>query len=168
MKKLIIISILIIIGCATDPELDNALHSYQLEDLNSNSITFGEILSHNTFIGKAILYYFPISDTWSLCKSRFDSLNELYLEYGGINGNLIIIGVGKNDDNIIYEVAEDTVLPYVKETGNYNLRDELGVVDRDVYFYNTSGHYVNKVNLTAEYNKTQIESIINGLLNETP
>jgi len=95
-------------------------------------------------------------------------LNELYLEYGGINGNLIIIGVGKNDDNIIYEVAEDTVLPYVKETGNYNLRDELGVVNRDVYFYNTSGHYVNKVNLTAEYNKTQIESIINEILNETP
>ena len=146
----------------------NAINIYELEDLNANSSTFGQTLNHNTFLGKAILYYFPISDTWSLCKSRFDSLNEIYLEYGGVNGNIIIIGVGKNDGNSIYTVAEDTILPYIKEADDYNLRDELGVVDRDVYFYNTSGDYVYKVNLTTEFDKSLIESIINGILNETP
>ena len=80
----------------------------------------------------------------------------------------MIIGVGKNDGNSIYTVAEDTILPYIKETDDYNLRDELGVVDRDVYFYNTSGDYVYKVNLTTEFDKSLIESIINGILNETP
>ena len=85
-----------------------------------------------------------------------------------MNSNIIIIGVGKNDGNSIYIVAEDTILPYIKETDDYNLRDELGVVDRDVYFYNTSGEYVYKVNLTAEFDKSLIESIINGILNETP
>ena len=42
---------------------DNTLNSYQLEDLNSSSSSFGETLSHNTFSGKVILYYFPLSDT---------------------------------------------------------------------------------------------------------
>jgi len=42
---------------------DNVINIYQLEDLNSTSSTFGQITSHNTFLGKAILYYFPISDT---------------------------------------------------------------------------------------------------------
>ena len=144
---------------------DSAIYTYQLEDLNSNSSTFEQILSHNNFLGKAILYYFPSSDTWLLCKSRFDSLNALYLEYGGVSGNIVIIGIGKNNGNTIYTVSEDTILPYVKETDDYKLRDELGVVDRDVYFYNTSGDYVNTVNLTAEFNKSHIKSIINSLLN---
>ena len=192
IRRLIIL--LLIVGCVTEPEDcagvaggnsyldecggcdgdnstctdDNTLNSYQLEDLNSSSSSFGETLSHNTFSGKVILYYFPLSDTWSLCKNRFDSLNELFLEYGGDNGDIKIIGVGKNDGNTIYTVAEDTVLPYVKETDDYNLRNELGVVDRDVYFYNTIGTFIEKINLTSEFNKMQIESIINGILNEIP
>jgi hypothetical protein len=44
----------------------------------------------------------------------------------------------------------------------------LSVVDRDVYFYNIFGDYVNKVNVTAEFDKNLIESIINGILNEMP
>ena len=146
----------------------NAINIYELEDLNANSSTFAQTLNHNTFLGKAILYYFPISDTWSLCKSRFDSLNEIYLEYSGVNGNIIIIGVGKNDGNSTYTVAEDTIIPYIKETDEYTLRGELDVIDRDVYFYNTTGEYVHKVNLTDEFDKNIIESIINGILNETP
>ena len=42
---------------------ESAIYTYQLEDLNSNSSTFEQILSHNNFLGKAILYYFPSSDT---------------------------------------------------------------------------------------------------------
>ena len=160
--------ILLLLSCSTDPGDINAINAYELEDLNTNSSTFGQTLNHSAFLGKAILYYFPISDTWSLCKSRFDSLNELFLEYGGVNSNIIVIGVGKNDGNSIYTVAEDTILPYLKETDDYTLRDELSVVDRDVYFYNTSGDYVNKVNVTAEFDKNLIESIINGILDEMP
>ena len=167
--------ILLLLSCSTDPGDINAINAYELEDLNyeledlnTNSSTFGQALNHSAFLGKAILYYFPISDTWSLCKSRFDSLNELFLEYGGVNSNIIVIGVGKNDGNSIYTVAEDTILPYLKETDDYTLRDELSVVDRDVYFYNTSGDYVNKVNVTAEFDKNLIESIINGILDEMP
>lgn len=140
---------------------------YELEDLNQNSSTYGQSLSNSDFLGKVILYYFPTSDTWGLCKSRFDSLNELYLEYGGYNSNIIIIGVGKNDGNSIYTLAQDTILPYIKETDDYMLRDELNVVDRDVYFYDTAGNYVSKVNLTAGFNNSLIESIINEILNES-
>jgi hypothetical protein len=87
IRRLIIL--ILIVGCSTEPEDcagveggtavvdecgkcggdnstctdDNTLNSYQLEDLNSSSSSFGETLSHNTFSGKVILYYFPLSDT---------------------------------------------------------------------------------------------------------
>ena len=65
-------------------------------------------------------------------------------------------------------MAEDTILPYIKETDDYTFRNQLSIVDRDVYFYNTTGDYVNKVNLTAEFNKSLIEYIIDGILDEIP
>ena len=191
--KLLYPLIFILLSCSTEPEVvkdcagvengtatiddcgicngDNStciensiIDIYELEDLNQNSSTYGQYLSNSDFSGKVILYYFPTSDTWSLCKSRFDSLNELYLEYGGFNSNIIIIGVGKNDGNSILTIARDTILPYIKETDDYMIRDELSVVGRDVYFYDTSGNYVNKVNLTAEFDKSLIESIIYDIL----
>jgi hypothetical protein len=39
------------------------INTYQLADLNTSSSTFGQTLSHNDFVGNAILYYFSYSDT---------------------------------------------------------------------------------------------------------
>jgi len=172
--------ILFLLTCSTNPFKDicgvvdgdgstcidtSIIDSYQLKDLNITSATFGETLSHNNFLGKVILYYFPSSDTWGLCKSRFDSLYELYLDYGGLDSEIVIIGVGKNDGNLIYTVAEDTIFPYIKETDGYILRYGLGVVDRDVYFYDSNGIFANKVNLTASFERNMIEGILDDLLN---
>jgi len=55
--------ILLLLSCSTDPGDINAINTYELEDLNTNSSTFGQTLNHSAFLGKAILYYFPISDT---------------------------------------------------------------------------------------------------------
>ena len=174
--KLLYPLILFLLNCSTEYKetqegeilIDaGVIDSYQLEDLNINSSTFGQTINHNSFLGKVILYYFPSSDTWGLCKGRFDSLNELFLEFGGLNSELVIIGVGKNDGNLIYTVAEDTILPYIKESNGSILRDGLDVVDRDVYFYDTSGEFVSKINLTASFEKSSIEIIINDLLDET-
>jgi hypothetical protein len=62
--------ILLLLSCSTDPGDINAINAYELEDLNyeledlnTNSSTFGQTLNHSAFLGKAILYYFPISDT---------------------------------------------------------------------------------------------------------
>ena len=103
-------------------------------------------------------------DFWDTAgQERYNSLIPMYSR----NSNIIIIGVGKNDGNSIYTLAQDTILPYIKETDDYMLRDELNVVDRDVYFYDTAGNYVSKVNLTAGFNNSLIESIINEILNES-
>tara|TARA_B110000495_G_C22855918_1_gene499082 strand:- start:456 stop:644 length:189 start_codon:yes stop_codon:yes gene_type:complete len=55
--------ILLLLSCSTDSGDINAINAYELEDLNTNSSTFGQALNHSAFLGKAILYYFPISDT---------------------------------------------------------------------------------------------------------
>ena len=55
--------ILLLLSCSTDPGDINVINTYELEDLNTNSSTFGQTLNHSAFLGKAILYYFPISDT---------------------------------------------------------------------------------------------------------
>ena len=88
--KLLYILIILLLNCSTEPEvvkdctsgsnvnlddcgicggdnstcIDNSIiNTYQLEDLNTSSSTFGLLLSHSDFLGKAILYYFPTSDT---------------------------------------------------------------------------------------------------------
>ena len=87
--KLLYTLILLLLSCSTEPEdcvgviggsaylddcdicggdnstcIDNsAINAYELEDLNTSSSTFGQTLNHSAFLGKAILYYFPISDT---------------------------------------------------------------------------------------------------------
>ena len=144
------------------PELIN----YELTDLNVNSLFYGQVLSHDRFLDKVILYYFPSSDTWGLCKSRFDSLTEIYIENGSKNSDIIILGVGKFDNNTNYSIISDTILPYIKEDDNNEIREALGVIDRDLYFYDKSGVYIDKINLTSQFNKEIIQSIINGALND--
>ena len=68
--KLLYPLILLLLSCSTVPgDINavsgdiNAINTYELEDLNTNSSTFGQTLNHSAFLGKAILYYFPISDT---------------------------------------------------------------------------------------------------------
>ena len=56
--------ILFLISCSTEPEpINDIINSYQLSDLNVNSRSYGEILSHNQYFGKVVLYYFPVNDT---------------------------------------------------------------------------------------------------------
>jgi len=63
-------------------------------------------------------------------------------------------------------VLERDEITYNYLINHYNLRDGLGVIDRDVYFYDTDGQYVYKVNLTTDFDKSLIEDIINMILNE--
>ena len=70
--KFIFPLIFFLLGCSTEHSgaqeggdfIDaSVIDSYELEDLNINSTTFGQTLNHTNFLGKVILYYFPSSDT---------------------------------------------------------------------------------------------------------
>ena len=145
---------------------ESIIDSYQLLDLNENSVTYGQYISHGDFIGKVVLYYFPTSDTWGLCKSRFDSLFNLYINQGGPDSNFIIVGIGKNDNNTDIRLPQDTSLPYVKENSDFSIRNSLDVADRDVYFYDEFGQYITKINLNNGFDETEIISIIYNILDQ--
>ena len=101
-----------------------------------------------------------------MCKSRFDSLFNLYINQGGPDSNFIIVGIGKNDNNTDIRLPQDTSLPYVKENSDFSIRNSLDVADRDVYFYDEFGQYITKINLNNGFDETEIISIIYNILDQ--
>ncbi len=73
------------------------------------------------------------------------------------------MGIGKQT-SVSSEIFADSNLPYVNETSTSNIRNELGVIDRDVFIYDHNGNYVETINTNTSFNHTAFETVINGLL----
>lgn len=163
----ILISIIIFSGCNNKkgnhcdiPDQPN----FSLIDLNPSSETYGESIGPQFFNDKVSLFYFPYSETWGTCQNRFGSLNSLYYDYGGINSDLRIVGVGKNNDAAIDEIIENRILPYVKDDETQNVWNSWCPDDRDLIFLDRDGSYFTKINLDTEFPEVNIRDIIDSLL----
>ena len=99
--------------------------------------------------------------------SRFASLNTLYNEYknSAILNDIIVIGIGKDNDESIDQITSGNDLPWLKDNNSeFNqVWDNWGVVNRDLIFLNKQGEYKYKLNLTSQFSSTEINSIIDCL-----
>ena len=138
--------------------------SFSLTDLNPLSVTYNDTIGPDYFLNKVTLYYFPKTETWGTCQNRFGDLNYLFFEYGGVNSELIIIGVGKNDNIQIDGIIENRSLPYVKDNEHNNVWDTWCPDDRDLYFLNKNGKYHSKINLNSGFPESQVKNLIDQLL----
>ena len=96
--------------------------------------------------------------------NRFGSLNALYIDYGGVNSNLRIMGIGKDDDTLIEAIIENRILPYVKDDGENKVWETWCPEDRDLFFLDKNGFFNIKINLTQEFPENDIKGIIDMLL----
>ena len=55
------------------------------------------------------------------------------------------MGIGKQT-GVSSRIFADSNLPYVNETSTSNIRNEFGVVDRDVFVYDQNGNFVETIN----------------------
>ncbi len=99
--------------------------------------------------------------------SRFASLNTLYNEYknSAILNDIIVIGIGKDNDESIDQITSGNDLPWLKDNNSeFNqVWDNWGVANRDLIFLNKQGEYKYKLNLTSQFSSTEINSIIDCL-----
>ena len=96
--------------------------------------------------------------------NRFGSLNALYIDYGGVNSNLRIMGIGKDDDTLIEAIIENRILPYVKDDGENKVWEIWCPEDRDLLFLDKNGFFNSKINLTSGFPENDIKKIIDTLL----
>ncbi len=99
--------------------------------------------------------------------SRFASLNTLYDEYknSAILNDIIVIGIGKNNDESIDQITSNNDLPWLKDNNSEfgQVWDNWGIENRDLIFLNKQGDYKYKLNLTSQFSSTKINSVIDCL-----
>ena len=165
-SSLILITFFIFLSLSCDSNECNPPDkpTFSLKDLNSGSETGGVDIGPQFFHGKVTLYYFPVSETWGTCRNRFGSLNTLFIDYGGNDSNLRILGVGKDDDTPIEAIIENRILPYVKDNEENKVWETWCPEDRDLFFLDKNGFFNTKINLTPGFPENDIKEIIDTLL----
>ncbi len=73
------------------------------------------------------------------------------------------MGIGKQT-SVSSEIYADSNLPYVNESSASNIRNELGVNDRDVYIFDNNGNYIETINTNNSFEQSAFEAVINGLM----
>ena len=154
----IILSILLLSICYSQT------YDYSLEDINTSSSTYGEVISPEYFIGQITLHYFG-HQNWGTCTARVGYLNALYsdlLNEGIDNVKIIAIGKGQySGDNSQW--TEGNSIPIVADPSPNTLWTSWGVSQWDVIFLDSNGEYIADFNINEwDYNKVynQIKDIL--------
>ncbi len=137
---------------------------FALEDLNSTSSTYGDVIGPSTWDGQIRLFYFSTNEQWNTCVSRFASLNNIYNDYLDTPIDVIVIGIGGNNNIPVNQITTSNNLPWVKENSNCNIWDEWDASNRDLYIMDLNGAIVLEQNLTAGVDETYLKYIINSLV----
>ena len=156
----IIISILFLSIC------NSQIYDYYLEDINTSSFTYGKTISPGYFQGQVTLHYFG-HQYWGTCTARVGQLNALYQDLldQDIN-NVQIIAIGKGQYNSYNnDWIEGNSIPIIIDPSPYALWTSWSASQRDLYFLDANGNYVEDFNITTwDYNKiyNSIINIISG------
>jgi len=98
--------------------------------------------------------------------NRFDSLNDLYLSYkDNPSIDVYAMGVGENNSISVNEITSGNDLPWVKATSDCDVWSNWGAENRDLFIMDQNKEIVSKINLTAGFDETQINFIIESLAN---
>ena len=147
----------------TEDENNNSqVYDYYLEDINNLSSTYGQIISPVFFQGNVTLHYFG-HQNWGICTDRVGQLNVLYQDLldQDIN-NVQIIAIGKGQYNAYNnDWIEGHSIPIVIDPSSYALWTSWSASQRDLYFLDANGNYVEDFNITTWDDNKIYNSIIN-------
>ena len=142
-------------------------YDFNLEDLNSNSEFYEQVVGPNNFDGQIVIVYFGHYN-WGTCSARFGQLSDFYegLVDEGYQEYVKLFGVGKtahlgyvsnwtnNNDGIVNADAS----PYLTW-------DSWNASQRDLYVFDDEGTLVYNANITSGIN-ADVYSLIEDLVNE--
>ena len=149
----------------TEDENNNSqVYDYSLEDINNSSYTSGQIISPGFFQGNVTLHYFG-HQNWGICTDRVGNLDDLYQDLldEGID-NVKIIAIGRTQYNAYNnDWIEGNSIPIIIDPSPYALWTSWSASQRDLYFLDTNGNYVEDFNITT-WNKNQINNSIMNII----
>ena len=134
-----------------------AQYNYTLQDINPNSSTYGEIITPSIFNNQITLHYFGHQD-WDACTARVGQLNDLYqdlLDNEIVNVRIVAIGKGGSYENSNSNWINNTSMPILIDPVSYEVWESWGAGQRDLYFLDSGGNYINDFNITS-WNYNQI------------
>ena len=88
----------------------------------------------------------------------------MFIDYGGDDSDLRIVGVGKNDENDVTPIVQDRVLSYVKDNDTENFWGLWAPQDRDLFFLDRQGNFQSTINLSSSYPVDQILALVDSLM----
>ncbi len=95
---------------------------------------------------------------------RFDSLNELYLDYQQNEDiDVYAMGVGQSNSVPVDLITQNNNLPWVKSIDGCNLWSDWGALNRDLFIMDKDNQIVSIINLTENFDETQIRYIIENI-----
>ena len=116
---------------------------FNLEDLNPNSDTFGEMIGPDDYLGDICIVYFG-HEYWGACRSRFGFLNTVYNDLVSMGiSDVAIIGVGKDEFNGTLDgMIDGRILPWVEdvEDDGYPVWQDYDAVQRSTYLLDREGN----------------------------
>ena len=140
-------------------------YTYNLEDINSNSIYFGDAISPSFFSNEITIHYFG-KQNWGLCTTRVGNLEDIYQELlaAGIY-NVKFITIGKSSFHIGVGNWGNSSFPILVDPSPANsVWLDWGADIRDLYFLNPDGTLFDSYNISETSAVDQIQSTINGML----
>ena len=147
---------------ACNPPDEEMVYDYSLQDINNSSATHEKHIGPGYFKNEITLHYFG-HQNWSTCTARVEQLDALYqdlVEQELNNVKIIVIGQGQY---YTYNSnwTNDNSIPVVNDPSPNDTWTNWGANQRDLFFLDTNGNYVEDFNITIwDYNKIY-NSIIN-------
>ena len=136
---------------------------YSLEDVNPNSITYGQNVGSSFFTGKVILHYFG-AFTWGTCTTRFGELNEINDDLKSNGYEVELIGVSKSSwqTGLVNWVNQGDAAICIDESP-FLVWDDWEASQRDLFITDIEGQVVFKENITSEVPINILDTIFSYL-----
>ena len=144
-----------------------AQYTFSLEDLNSNSEYFGQIVGPSDFENQVSVVYFGYF-YWGTCTSRFGELNDFYQELivNGFGEKVKLFGIGKDSHlNQLDNWTNQNNGIVNADSSPFNVWNNWDASQRDLYILGADGNLQYHQNITSGINSS-VYDLIYELIDE--
>lgn len=122
---------------------------YSLEDINTNSTSYGDSIGISYFENNVVIHYFG-HFYWGTCTARFGQLNSLYDDFKSQGLDIELVGIGKDSHlSSLNNWISGNSAPIVADESPFNVWNNWNAGQREMFITDLSGNIVFQENITS-------------------